>query len=382
MKNFDQPAADRRFMALALALGRRGLGNVWPNPAVGAVVVREEGEAPVIIGRGWTQPGGRPHAETEALRRAGAAARGATLYVTLEPCSHHGQTPPCVDAIIDAGIARVVSAMEDPNPLVAGRGHGRLRAEGIAVEVGVGAEEARRAHAGHARRVRDGRPHVLLKLAVSSDGKVGLAGRRPVAITGEAARDVVHLLRAQHDAILIGIGTALADDPELTCRLPGMAARSPVRVVLDTGLRLPRESRLIRTARHTPVWVVAGHAAPESLERDLRREGAEILRLGGAATLDLGETLAALAQRGITRLMVEGGPRVAAAFVRADLIDDAILFCGNRAIGEDGIDALDGLPLAALTQSRAFEALSAGTIGCDRVETFSRASLAGHTIGT
>ncbi|MFY9992090.1 MAG: bifunctional diaminohydroxyphosphoribosylaminopyrimidine deaminase/5-amino-6-(5-phosphoribosylamino)uracil reductase RibD [Rhodoplanes sp.] len=382
MKNFDQPAADRRFMALALALGRRGLGNVWPNPAVGAVVVREEGEAPVIIGRGWTQPGGRPHAETEALRRAGAAARGATLYVTLEPCSHHGQTPPCVDAIIDAGIARVVSAMEDPNPLVAGRGHGRLRAEGIAVEVGVGAEEARRAHAGHARRVRDGRPHVLLKLAVSSDGKVGLAGRRPVAITGEAARDVVHLLRAQHDAILIGIGTALADDPELTCRLPGMAARSPVRVVLDTGLRLPRESRLIRTARQAPVWVVAGHAAPESLERDLRREGAEILRLGGAATLDLGETLAALAQRGITRLMVEGGPRVAAAFMRADLIDDAILFCGNRAIGEDGIDALDGLPLAALTQSRAFEALSAGTIGCDRVETFSRASLAGHTIGT
>ena len=382
MKNFDQPAADRRFMALALALGRRGLGNVWPNPAGGAVVLREDGEAPVIIGRGWTQPGGRPHAETEALQRAGAAARGATLYVTLEPCSHHGQTPPCVDAIIDAGIARVVSAMEDPNPLVAGRGHGRLRAEGIAVEVGVGAEEARRAHAGHIRRVRDGRPHVLLKLAVSSDGKVGLAGRRPVAITGEAARDVVHLLRAQHDAILIGIGTALADDPELTCRLPGMAARSPVRVVLDTGLRLPRESRLIRTARQTPVWVVAGHAAPESLERDLRREGAEILRLGGAATLDLGETLAALAQRGITRLMVEGGPRVAAAFVRADLIDDAILFCGNRAIGEDGIDALDGLPLAALTQSRAFEALSAGTIGCDRVETFSRASLAGHTIGT
>lgn len=382
MKSFDQPTADMRFMALALALGRRGLGNVWPNPAVGAVAVREEGDGPVIIGRGWTQPGGRPHAEIEALRRAGAAARGATLYVTLEPCSHHGQTPPCVDAIIDAGIARVVSAMEDPNPLVAGRGHDRLRAEGVAVEVGVGAEEARRAHAGHIRRVRDGRPHVLLKLAVSSDGKAGLAGRRPVAITGEAARDVVHLLRAQHDAILIGIGTALADDPELTCRLPGMAARSPVRVVLDTGLRLPRESRLIRTARQTPVWVVAGPAAPEAAERDLRREGAEILRLGGAATLDLGETLAALAQRGVTRLMVEGGPKVAAAFVRADLIDDAILFHGNRAIGKDGIDALDGLPLAALTQSRAFEALAAGTIGCDRVETFSRARLAGHTIGT
>lgn len=369
-------------MALALALGRRGLGNVWPNPAVGAVVVREEGEGPIILGRGWTQPGGRPHAETEALRRAGAAARGATLYVTLEPCSHHGQTPPCVDAIIDAGVARVVSAMEDPNPLVAGRGHDRLRAEGIAVEVGVGAEEARRAHAGHIRRVRDGRPHVLLKLAVSADGKVGLAGRRPVAITGEAVRDVVHLLRAQHDAILIGIGTALADDPELTCRLPGMAARSPVRVVLDSGLRLPRESRLIRTARQTPVWVVAGPGAPESAERDLRREGAEILRVGAAGALDLGETLAAIAQRGITRLMVEGGPRVAASFVRDDLIDEAVLIHANRTIGRDGIDALDGLPLAALTQSKALGASSAGTIGCDRVETFSRASLAGHTIGT
>jgi diaminohydroxyphosphoribosylaminopyrimidine deaminase/5-amino-6-(5-phosphoribosylamino)uracil reductase len=382
MKNVDQPLADARFMALALALGRRGLGNVWPNPAVGAVVVREEDEGPIILGRGWTQPGGRPHAETEALRRAGAAARGATLYVTLEPCSHHGQTPPCVDAIIDAGIARVVSAMEDPNPLVAGRGHDRLRAEGIAVEVGVGAEEARRAHAGHIRRVRDGRPHVLLKLAVSADGKVGLAGRRPVAITGEAARDAVHLLRAQHDAILIGIGTALADDPELTCRLPGMAARSPVRVVLDTELRLPRESRLIRTARQTPVWIVAGYAAPEVAERDLRHEGAEILRVGAAGALDLGETLAALAQRGITRLMVEGGPKVAASFVRDDLIDEAVLIHANRTIGRDGIDALDGLPLAALTQSKALGASSARTIGCDRVETFSRASLARHTIGT
>lgn len=381
MRIIDQPATDARFMALALGLGRRGLGNVWPNPAVGAVVVREEGEGPIILGRGWTQPGGRPHAETEALRRAGAAARGATLYVTLEPCSHHGRTPPCVDAIIDAGIARVVSAMEDPNPLVAGRGHDRLRAEGIVVEVGVGAEEARRAHAGHIRRVRDGRPHVLLKLAVSADGKVGLAGRRPVAITGEAARDVVHLLRAQHDAILIGIGTALADDPELTCRLPGMADRSPVRVVLDTGLRLPLESRLIRTARQTPVWIVTGSAAPESAERELQREGAEIVRVGGAGALDLGETLAALAQRGITRLMVEGGPRVAASFVRDGLIDEAVLFHANCTIGSDGIDALDGLPLAALTQSRALGVSSAGTIGCDRVETFSRADLAGHTIG-
>jgi diaminohydroxyphosphoribosylaminopyrimidine deaminase/5-amino-6-(5-phosphoribosylamino)uracil reductase len=226
-------------MALALAVGRRGLGRTRPNPAVGAVVVREG----VIVGRGWTQPGGRPHAEVEALRRAGEAARGATLYVTLEPCSHHGQSPPCADAVIAAGIRRVVSALEDPNPEVAGRGHTRLREAGIAVEVGEGVAAARRDHAGHLRRMRDGRPHVTLKLAVSADGKAGLAGRRPVALTGEAARAGVHMLRATQDAILVGIGTALADDPALTCRLPGMAARSPVRVVLDSELRLPLASQ-------------------------------------------------------------------------------------------------------------------------------------------
>src|SRR5262245_63336984 len=216
------PAEDARFMALALGLGRRGLGNAWPNPAVGAVVVRRGGSGPEIVGRGWTQAGGRPHAETEALRRAGSAARGATLYVTLEPCSHHGKTAPCADAIIAAGIARVVSALEDPDPKVAGEGHARLRAAGITTVTGLGAEVARRAHAGHIRRITDGRPHVTLKLAVSADLKAGLAGRRPAPITGEEARARVHRLRAMNDAILVGIGSVLADDPVLTCRLPGM----------------------------------------------------------------------------------------------------------------------------------------------------------------
>src|SRR3954471_15965042 len=190
-------ADDSRFMRLALALGRRGLGRTWPNPAVGAVVVKDG----VVVGRGWTQPGGRPHAEVEALARAGDAARGATLYATLEPCSHHGKTPPCVDAIVAARIARVVSALEDPNPKIAGEGHARLRAQGVAVDVGLGAEEALRAHAGHFRRVRDGRPHVTLKLAVSADGKAGLPGRRPATITGEPARARVHLMRAMNDAV-------------------------------------------------------------------------------------------------------------------------------------------------------------------------------------
>ena len=238
-KSREAKAADQRFMQLALALGRRGLGRTWPNPAVGAVVVKDG----VIVGRGWTQPGGRPHAEPEALRRAGEAARGATLYVTLEPCSHFGKSPPCVDAVIAAGIARVVSAIEDPNPEVAGQGHAKLRAAGITVDVGLGAAEAAHDHAGHFRRIRDKRPHVILKLAVSADDKIGAAGHKPVAITGEAAKTRVHLLRAQCDAILVGIGTVLADDPLLTCRLPGMEARSPVRVVLDRALRHARHQQ-------------------------------------------------------------------------------------------------------------------------------------------
>ncbi|MGH6717430.1 MAG: bifunctional diaminohydroxyphosphoribosylaminopyrimidine deaminase/5-amino-6-(5-phosphoribosylamino)uracil reductase RibD, partial [Bradyrhizobium sp.] len=225
----EQQEADRRFMQLALTLGRRGLGRTWPNPAVGAVVVKDG----LIVGRGWTQPGGRPHAEPEALKRAGQSARGATLYVTLEPCSHVGKSPPCTDAVIASGIARVVAAIGDPNPEVAGQGFAKLRAAGIAVDIGLEAAQAARDHAGHLRRVRDGRPHVILKLAVSADDKIGGPGGKPVAITGEAARSRVHLLRAQCDAILAGIGTVLADDPLLTCRLPGMAARSPVRVVLD-----------------------------------------------------------------------------------------------------------------------------------------------------
>src|SRR5215470_17896009 len=248
-------AEDARFMALALALGRRGLGRTWPNPAVGAVVAKDG----VIVGRGWTQPGGRPHAETEALRRAGAAARGATLYVTLEPCSHHGKTPPCADAIIAAGIARVVSALVDPNPEVAGAGHWRLAEAGVVVEIGIGAEEARRAHDGHIRRIEAGRPHVIFKLAVSADGKVARSDRGPTPITGEAARARVHLMRARSDAVLTGIGTIIADDPLLTCRLPGMS--SPVRVVLDGGLRLPLASKLVATARQAPLWVVTSEAA-------------------------------------------------------------------------------------------------------------------------
>jgi diaminohydroxyphosphoribosylaminopyrimidine deaminase/5-amino-6-(5-phosphoribosylamino)uracil reductase len=364
---------DRRFMALALALGRRGLGRTWPNPAVGAVIVRRDGDAPLIVGRGWTQPGGRPHAEIEALRRAGEAARGATLYVTLEPCSHHGKSPPCADAVIAAGVARVVSALEDPNPEVAGAGHARLCAAGITAEVGVGAEEARHDHAGHVRRMRDGRPHVVLKLAISADGKVAAAGRRPVAITGEAVRDRVHLMRAQSDAVMIGVGTALADDPLLTCRLPGMAASSPVRIVLDAGLRLPLGSRLVRSARETPVWIIAGAAGSRDAERALAAEGLTVVRAEDAdGLLDLASTLKLVAARGITRLMVEGGPTLSATLLAADLIDEAVLFHSPKVVGADGIDALEGMPLAALTESPQLKCVVGEAVGADTRVGFAR----------
>ena len=360
---------DARFMTLALALGRRGLGRTWPNPAVGAVIVKDG----VIVGRGWTQAGGRPHAEIEALRRAGAAAQGATMYVTLEPCSHHGKSPPCADAVIAAGVSRVVSALEDPNSEVAGAGHARLRAAGIAVDIGVGAEQARHDHAGHIRRVRDGRPHVMLKLAISADGKVGkvgAAGRRPVAITGEAVRDRVHLLRAQSDAVMIGIGTALADDPMLTCRLPGMVKNSPVRIVLDGALRLPLGSRLVQTARQTPVWVIAGPDARCAAEEALRGQGVEVLRAGGTGGLDLAAVLKLVAARGITRLMVEGGPTLVAALLAADLIDEAILFHSANSVGDDGLDAFDAAALAAFGQR--LKRVMTLSVGADRQETYQR----------
>ncbi|KWV46917.1 bifunctional diaminohydroxyphosphoribosylaminopyrimidine deaminase/5-amino-6-(5-phosphoribosylamino)uracil reductase [Bradyrhizobium macuxiense] len=371
-KSKDAKAADLRFMQLALALGRRGLGRTWPNPAVGAVIVKNG----VIVGRGWTQAGGRPHAEVEALRRAGEAARGATLYVTLEPCSHFGRSPPCADAVAAAGLARVVSAIEDPNPEVAGKGHGKLRAAGIVVDVGLCAAEAARDHAGHFRRIRDQRPHVILKLAVSADDKIAAAGNKTVAITGEAARTRVHLLRAQSDAILVGIGTVRADDPLLTCRLPGMAARSPVRVVLDRALRIPGDSRLVHSAREIPLWMMTSDMAEAPAAVKLGAAGAQVIRVAATASppgLDLPAVLHALAEKGITRLMVEGGARVASSFVAAGLVDEIWLLHGPDTIGDGGVPALDALPLAAITQSPTFRLRASEALGKDSLDIYERA---------
>ena len=365
----ESKAADLRFMQLALTLGRRGLGRTWPNPAVGAVVVKDG----IIVGRGWTQPGGRPHAEPVALAQAGEAARGATLYVTLEPCSHVGKSPPCADAVIAAGIRRVVSAIEDPNPEVAGQGHAKLRNAGIVVDVGLKAEEAARAHAGHFRRVRDHRPHVILKLAVSTDDKIASAGHQPVAISGEAAKVRMHLLRAQCDAILVGIGTVLSDDPLLTCRLPGMEPRSPVRVVLDRALRLPGTSRLVHSARNTPLWVITSNLAEAPAAAMLGANGAQIIRVASTPTgLDLPAVLYALSERGITRLLVEGGARVASSFVAAGVVDEFWLLRGREAIGADGVAALDAMPLSAITQSPAFRVHASESLDKDTLTVYER----------
>lgn len=364
-------AVDLHFMQLALALGRRSLGASAPNPAVGAVIVKDG----VIVGRGWTQPGGRPHAEAEALRRAGEAARGATLYVTLEPCSHVGKTPPCADAVIAAGITRVVSAIEDPTPEVSGQGHARLRAAGVSVEVGLCAAEAAHHHAGHFRRVRDRRPHIILKLALSSDGKIAAAGGVPVAITGEAARARAHLLRAQCSAILVGIGTVLADDPLLTCRLPGMEKRSPLRVVLDHALRIPESSRLVQSARETPLWVMTSEIAEASRAVKLGAAGVRVMRVplaAGATGLDLVAVLRALSESGVTRLVVEGGARVASSFVTAALVDEAWLLRGPDPIGDDGVSVLGALPLTAITGSPQFRMRAGETLDQDALAIYER----------
>ncbi|MFC2248293.1 bifunctional diaminohydroxyphosphoribosylaminopyrimidine deaminase/5-amino-6-(5-phosphoribosylamino)uracil reductase RibD [Labrys portucalensis] len=343
----DALRRDERFMRAALALGRRGLGNTWPNPAVGCVIVRRLGDADIIVGRGWTQPGGRPHAETQALAEAGSLAKGATAYVTLEPCSHYGRTGPCADALARGGIARVVGALRDPDPRVGGRGFDMLRRYGLEVREGVLADEAFQAHVGHITRVTFGRPGVTVKIAVSADGKLAGPGGRPVRITGEEASAHVHLMRAQSDAIAVGIGTVLKDDPMLTVRLPGMAAQSPVRIIFDSRLRLPLSSRLVETAREVPVWVMARADAPVEPEQGLVEAGVEVMRIGCSAlspsegaSLDLGEALRLLGTRGVTRLLVEAGPQLAAGLVEADLVEEFVQFTSPEPIGEGGVTAL------------------------------------------
>ena len=364
--------ADRRLeldaMRAALTLARRGLGTVWPNPAVGCVILNDGR----VVGRGWTQPGGRPHGETEALRRAGEAARGAVAHVSLEPCCHWGQTPPCVDALITAGVRRVVVALEDPDPRVAGEGLRRLRAAGLDVEVGLCAEEAAELNAGFLSRLRLGRPLVTFKLATSLDGRIAIASGESQWITGPPARARAHALRASHDAIMVGTGTVVADDPQLTCRLPGLGHRSPVRVVIDRHLRIPPAARIIADAHRVPTWVLTLRSADPGRRAAFLANGATLIDVNddGEEQIDLAAALAVLGERGITRLLVEGGARLAAAFFRARLVDRLVWVHAPLVIGGDGIPAIAGFDLAALADARAFERLSTETIGDDVLTTF------------
>lgn len=368
------PDEDRRFMAAALALGRRNMGATWPNPSVGALLVQHTEVGAVIVGRGWTAKGGRPHGEPRAIAAAGDNARGATCYVTLEPCAHHGRTTPCADALIAAGVARVVSAVEDPDPRVRGKGHGRLAAAGIAVTTGVLEAEARRDHAGHFTRILLGRPHVQLKLATSSDGMIAIRGQGGLAITGAEVRDRVHLMRAEADAIVVGIGTALADDPMLTCRLPGLEGRSPVRVVIDGRARLPLTSALVRSVDEVPLWLVVDDRAPVDRRIALEALGVELIEapLGPDGRTDLAGALVALAERGITRAMVEGGAAIARALLEADLVDEALLLTAAEPIGSSGLPAFVDRGPDLLVGGGRFAELDAGMIGQDEFRHFWR----------
>jgi diaminohydroxyphosphoribosylaminopyrimidine deaminase / 5-amino-6-(5-phosphoribosylamino)uracil reductase len=358
-------------MAAALGLARRALGRAWPNPAVGCVILDPAGR---VGGRGHTGRGGRPHAETEALAQAGPRARGGTAYVTLEPCAHHGQTPPCAEALIAAGVARAVVAIQDPDPRVSGRGLELLSQAGIAVAIGDGREDAAEINAGFFTRIREGRPLVTLKLATSLDGRIALASGESKWITGEAARRRGHWLRATHDAVLVGAGTALSDDPQLTCRLPGLAGRSPVRVLIDPNLRVPSTAKLYREAREVPLWVIAAPGAPEADAAGRQATGAEILRLpsGPDGRPSATAVLQALGARGITRLLVEGGSRMAAALLDAGLVDRMAWFRAPVLIGADGLPAAALLGLDRLSAAPRFRLTGVERLGPDLLESYAR----------
>jgi diaminohydroxyphosphoribosylaminopyrimidine deaminase/5-amino-6-(5-phosphoribosylamino)uracil reductase len=356
-------------MALALSLGARGLGRVWPNPAVGCVIV----QGGRIVGRGWTARGGRPHAETQALRQAGAAARGATVYVSLEPCAHHGQTPPCAGALIDAGVARVVTALADSDPRVAGQGHAMLRAAGIDLAEGVLQDAARRAHRGFLIRVAQGRPMVTLKLAASLDGRIATASGESRWITGSEARRRVHAQRLRHDAVLIGAGTARDDDPMLTVRDMGSVAQ-PVRVVAARTLDLPQTGRLARSAREVPLWLLySARHTPAPRVQAWAALGARLLPVAARGrALDPVAMLRALGAAGLTRVLCEGGGSLAAALLEADLVDEVTAYGAGLALGAEARPALGALGIETLEQAARFRLRALDRVGADILSEWER----------
>ncbi|KAA0698294.1 bifunctional diaminohydroxyphosphoribosylaminopyrimidine deaminase/5-amino-6-(5-phosphoribosylamino)uracil reductase RibD [Neorhizobium sp. P12A] len=374
-------ADDERFMAEAIEISRRHLGQTGTNPSVGCVIVKDG----AVVGRAVTAIGGRPHAEPQALAEAGARAEGATAYVTLEPCSHYGKTPPCANALIAAKVARVAISVTDPDERVSGRGIQMLRDAGITVDTGILEKEGRRSLAGYLMRQTSKRPYVTLKIAVSADGMIGRQGAGQIRITGDSARAAVQTLRAESDAILVGIGTAIADDPELTVRIPGDEHRSPIRIVLDPWLDLPVTGKLARTARQVPVISVANeevspeeggdeHLSPSDRKK---AEGSDVRRAAlEAAGVEIlycrpyhpDQLLPGLASRGISSLLVEGGARTARIFLEAGLVDRILLFQGPDMIGEGGIES----PLKATDMPSGFTHVATRQFGEDRSDEFER----------
>ncbi|GIX46819.1 MAG: riboflavin biosynthesis protein RibD [Candidatus Tectimicrobiota bacterium] len=354
---------DVTYMRRALALAVRGTGWVSPNPLVGCVIVRG-GE---IVGEGYHQRFGGPHAEVYALQQAGERARGADLYVNLEPCCHQGKTPPCVEAIVQAGVRRVVVALRDPNPLVNGGGLARLQAAGIAVTLGVCAEEARRLNEAFVKYITTRRPFVILKSAITLDGKIATRTGASRWITGEAARLEAHRLRHAADALMVGIGTVLADDPQLTTRLPDTRGVNPLRVIVDSRLRLPLAAQVAQVSAERRTLVATTAAATVEKQQQLQAQGVEVVRLPADATgrVDLDALLDHLGSRGLASLLVEGGATLSAALLRRRLVDKVLFFVAPKLIGGDGLSAIGPCGVETLAQALPLRDLRARQVGAD-----------------
>ncbi len=359
---------DERWMSLALSLGRRGMGQTWPNPAVGCVIVKDG----TVVGRGWTKRGGRPHAETVALDQAGKFAKGATAYVTLEPCAHEGKTGPCANALAKAGVSRVVSAVEDPDPRVFGKGHEILRDAGVELETGCLSNEAARDHAGFFLNAKANRPFVTLKLAASLDGRIATESGESQWITGTDARRHAHYLRATHDAVLVGSGTARADNPSLTVRDMGID-NQPLRIIFDSRLSTDPNSKLGETAKEHPVWICHGQNAPADRQKAWDKTGAQLIpcRLDEDGRLDLTDVLEKLSELGLTRVFCEGGGQLAASLLNAKYVDRLVVYSAGLALGAEGIPSIGALSKITLKAVRRFKLEETRTIGEDILHVWS-----------
>jgi diaminohydroxyphosphoribosylaminopyrimidine deaminase/5-amino-6-(5-phosphoribosylamino)uracil reductase len=369
MQDAARDVADLQHMRAALALARRGLGSVWPNPSVGCVIVRDGR----VVGRGTTASGGRPHAEPVALAMAGERASGATAYVTLEPCCHWGGSPPCTDALIAAGIARVVVAATDRDNRVNGQGLEQLRAAGIAVETGLLEAEALETLIGFNQRISLGRPMVTLKLASTLDGRIATHGGESQWITDTPARRLGHAMRGRHDAVMVGVGTVLADNPDLTCRIPGFRPTPNVRVIADSHLRTALTSRLLTTAAAVPTWFLLREGTNLAREDAFVDLGAKLIKIPGSSIgVDLQAAMTALGSAGLTRVLAEGGAKLAAALLRADLVDRIAWFHAPAVMGGDGWPAVQAFGTETLEQMRHFRRDCITVIGNDMLSEYSR----------